>query len=606
MNRKSLLFVVVASLMTLSAGAQLKSVDGVAPSQSLSLSHVQPQVKVMDMQLRAPGEALPTPCQSPELIKPYYLRPAGAFYSTFLAVNGVGWYSFSNYEFIQVKPYKDYTYYSVVNGADENDEIIWDNTLGGEFNTYYSQNLTVKYGFEMTETPVFYLYHSDLDVDECFQYPHYVPVGNGTVANNLTPAYVYSAVDASYLGDEYEFLLSSKTMCQGGRDGTLSTVLVTYNDAIPFDYNMYGRWFGKNGGHYDGMAQAFEKPTHPYLLKKVCIQTSGLVCTAPVELCCKVYRLDEIPAYRDDGPVELSGDFGDPIAIGYTRVTPFTDEETNGLLTFTLYSHDEDDPALVYEVNPTIDYPILVVFEDYNNPECDALRDFTCFVSADIHVDEGYGELAYLKCPVNDEEGNFTGEHVWKGLNNFFSSGEMKTGYTIFIVADQPYLADYRDDDGEYLFPTDGGLMDKYPIHPQEYVDDVIHPSIVFLSSNASEDWEITWNGSNELPDWLEFEFEDEFEEDWFTREVLVFVTADPLPEGFSYREAVIRFEIPGDYHYYKFMQGRANSVDELLDSQEAVAVGYYDITGRQLSGLQQGLNIVMMSDGTVKKLFLK
>ena len=251
MNRKSLLLVVVATLMTLGAGAQLKSVDWDARPQPLTLSRVQPQVEVMDMQLRAPGEVVPSSHKSPEFLKPYYLRPAGAFYSTFLAVNGVGWYSFSNYEFIQVKPYKDYTYYSVVNGADENDEIIWDNTLGGEFNTYYSQNLTVKYGFEMTKTPVFYLYHSDLNIDECFQYPHFVPVGNGTVVNNLTPAYIYSAVDASYLGDEdeYEFLLSSKTMCQGGRDGTLSSMFVTYNDAVPFDYNMYGRWFGKNGGH---------------------------------------------------------------------------------------------------------------------------------------------------------------------------------------------------------------------------------------------------------------------------------------------------------------------------------------------------------------------
>lgn len=606
MNRKSLLFVVVASLMTLSAGAQLKSVDGVAPSQPLSLSRVLPQVEVMDMQLRAPGEAVPSSHRSPELLKPYYLRPAGAFYSTFLAVNGVGWYSFSGYEFIQVKPYKDYTYYSVVNGADENDEIIWDNTLGGVFNTYYSQNLTVKYGLEMTETPVFYLYHSDLNVDECFQYPHFVPVGNGTVVNNLTPAYIYSAVDASYLGDEdeYEFLLSSKTMCQGGRDGTLSTMFVTYNGAIPFDYNMYGRWFGKNGGHYDGMAQAFEKPTHPYLLKKVYVLTSDLGCVAPVELYCKVYRLDEIPAYRDDEPVELSGDFGDPIAVGYAMVTPDTYEETYGSLTFTLYNHDEDDPDLVFECTPTIDYPILVVFEDYNNPECDALRDFTCFVSADIHVDEGYGELAYLKCPVNDEEGNFTGEYVWKGLNNLFASEEMKTGYTIFIVADQPYLAFSNDDDGEYTFPRNGGLMQ--PIHSQEYGDDVIYPSIEFKSCNASEDWKITWNGSSVLPDWLEIELEDEVEYGEFTDVVDVFVTAAPLPDGVSYREAIIRFEIPGDYQDYKFMQVGANRVAEQFDSQDAVAVGYYDIMGHKLQSMQQGLNIVMMSDGTVRKLFLK
>ena len=33
-------------------------------------------------------------------------------------------------------------------------------------------------------------------------------------------------------------------------------------------------------------------------------------------------------------------------------------------------------------------------------------------------------------------------------------------------------------------------------------------------------------------------------------------VTADPLPQGVSYREAIVRFEIPGDYKDYKFTQG--------------------------------------------------
>ena len=182
----------------------------------------------------------------------------------------------------------------------------------------------------------------------------------------------------------------------------------------------------------------------------------------------------------------------------------------------------------------------------------------------------------------------------------------MKTGYTIFIVADQPYLAFSNNDDGEYVFPRNGGLMDKYPVHPQVYSDDVYH-SIMFLSSNASEDWEITWNGSSVLPDWLEFEVEDMLDESGdFTDAVGVNVTAAPLPDGVGYREAVIRFEIPGDYQDYKFMQGKANSVAEQFDGQDAVAVDYYDIMGHKLPSLQQGLNIVRMSDGTARKIFLK
>ena len=512
-------------------------------------------------------------------------------------------YSLGGLEFIQVKPYKDYTYYSVVNGADENDEWFWNYSFDDT-----TRNLTVNYGLELCDPPYFVVYHSDIDLYEGFQYPRYprdYPIG---MDNNKT--FIYSAPNASYLSgedEECELLLSSKTMCAGGRNGDMNgSYFLIYYGPVPFDGNDRGWWFGKNGSHINGMAQAFEKPTHPYLLKKVCMQTMNLVCDAPVQLCCKIYRLDEIPAYRDDESVELSAQFGNPIAIGYSLVTPETDDLCNGLLEFTLFGHDEDDPELTYEITPTIDYPILVVIEDYNNPECGALRDFTCFISNDIHVDEGYGELAYLKCPVNDEEGNFTGDYVWKGLNNFFRIGEMKTGFSIFIVADQPYLAFSNDDNGEYVFPDEGGLMDKYPVHPQVYSDDVYH-SIMFLSSNASEDWEITWNGSDELPDWLEFELRDMLDECGdFTDAVGVNVTAAPLPDGVGYREAVIRFEIPGDYQDYKFMQGRANSVTELLNSSDAVAVDYYDIMGHKMPSPQQGLNIVMMSDGTVRKLFLK
>ena len=550
MDKKPIL-VIAALLMMLSAAAQFKGIDGASPRQPLSVLRVQPQFDVMDLQLRGPGEVVPKPQRSPEFIKPYYLRPAGAFYSPFVAVNGVGWYSFG-YDFIPVKPYSDYTYYSVINGADDNDEVIWDDSSGGEFNTYYCQHLTVNYGLEITETPSLYLYHSDLGVDEFFQYPYYMMEG-GNVISGRKPAMIYSAPDASYLSDEdeeCEFLLSSKTMCQGGRNGDETGIIVVYNDAVPFDNNTYGRWFGKNGGHYDGMAQAFEKPTHPYLLKKVCMQTGYLECEAPVQLCCTVYRMDEIPAYRDDEPVELSGNFGEPIAIGYTLVTPDTQEETGGLLTFDLFGRKD---GLDYVITPTIDYPILLVIDDYNNPECNALRDFTCFVGNDIHVDEGYGELAYLKCPVNDEQGNFTGQYVWKGLNNLFSQGEMKTGYTIFIVADQPYLAFNRDDEpGEYTFDEEGGEM-RWQNSIFEW-----NTGIEFKSSTHSGDgdWSISCLGDS-VPGWLDISLVDGIEYGDFNGIVTAHVVAEPLPQTLNFRKAVVRFEIPGDYKDYTFIQER-------------------------------------------------
>ena len=48
------------------------------------------------------------------------------------------------------------------------------------------------------------------------------------------------------------------------------------------------------------------------------------------------------------------------------------------------------------------------------------------------------------------------------------------------------------------------------------------------------------------------------------------------------------------------------NGLEEELVNTDAVPVGYYDVTGRQLSGLQQGINIVKMSDGSARKVYNK
>lgn len=50
----------------------------------------------------------------------------------------------------------------------------------------------------------------------------------------------------------------------------------------------------------------------------------------------------------------------------------------------------------------------------------------------------------------------------------------------------------------------------------------------------------------------------------------------------------------------------KSASVDEVNAGGNATPVAYYDITGRQLSGLQQGVNIVKMSDGSTMKVLVK
>ena len=616
MNRKSLLFVVVASLMALSAGAQSRKSD-------MTRSLLRPPLSRMDLQADANVNEMPkrTPVAAPVRdnapLKPFYRRPAGAFYCPEIAVNGVGGYSLYN-DIVLFKPYAEYTFYGSVQNADENTDVAWvvyhaanDNPIAVD----HESILKTSYGISIQPMPMFYATDGPLDDPSANWYSYQMPyysTSNGNVVENLPYAEAWAVPDPYVIfnddEEEVEFLLSSKTACRGGRNNDLDYTWITdfYSGAAPSVIDPTGRWFGKNTKHVDGMAQAFERPEHPYLLTKVCLNITSIQCNAPVSLTCRVYRLEDIPPYQDEGCAILPEDPGELIAFGQGTVDPMTMEERNGLVEFILLSCDEDDPDLVFEYKPTIDYPILVTIEGYNEPAAADLEDFTAFICADYNEDEGYGELAYLKAPINDDEGNFTGRYEWTGLNHFYHDWEMKTGLSIFIVADQPYLAFSNNDDGEYVFPRNGGLMDKYPVHPQVYSDGM-YPSIMFLSSNASEDWDITWNGSSVLPDWLEFEVEDMLDESGdFTDAVGVNVTAAPLPDGVGYREAVIRFEIPGDYQDYKFMQGKANSVAELLNSSDAVAVDYYDIMGHKLPSLQQGLNIVRMSDGTARKIFLK
>ena len=217
-----------------------------------------------------------------------------------------------------------------------------------------------------------------------------------------------------------------------------------------------------------------------------------MVVLAPVMMTCKVYKMDAIPDYQEVGCVELPAEPGELVFTGKATVTPTTGEALNGLITFTLFAEDPE-VGLPYECQPTIDYPILVCIDGYNDPGMEDLVDFSAFVSIDDQVDEGYGELAYLKTgifetevdpetgdTVYNEDGSpvtsFTGEYKWRGLNNYFSNGTqtMKTGLTIFIGLEHPYLAfKYDWEDGEYYFPNEGGPLNDI-VHTYIYPDSTV------------------------------------------------------------------------------------------------------------------------------------
>ncbi|MBR4829864.1 MAG: hypothetical protein IKZ92_08710 [Muribaculaceae bacterium] len=626
---KKFLLLAAAALVMTSAGAQqmknLKKVDFNKPERVCVKQNVG---SAMEVKMATPQEIAKKAPRKGGYIEPYYNRPAGMFHSPFISVDGAGLYSYGNYQFALAKPFAEYTFKGDGYGNDGSYNYVW------EFYDRYSEDPYFQFGeqelvwtdfFAVDEAPIFYMVDGDI-YDESspiyqYQWCNYDMGGDddNPVVNGTYPIEIATIPYSEMYDDDIEFLLSSKSMTDGGRFQNALGPITRFYGADPYGTNQYGWWFGKNGSHIDGMAQVFEKPTVPYMLKNVYLQAyTDMEVKAPVKMTCKVYKLEEVPDYVEDGGVRLPLVPGELVVTGEATVTPTTGEDKNGLVTFTLYGQDEDDPELTYEYTPTIDYPIMVCIDGYNDPEMEDLVNFSAFISTDWNVDEGFGELAYLKYPIYeieyDENGDtifdaqgepevyFTGEYYWRGLNNFFSGPmEMKTGLTIFIAIENPFLTFYWNPSGEYTFPNEGGVMEE----TIQYSDTtVVSRSIDFFCSLPVEDgdWYMTWNGSDELPDWLDIELQDV--ETYETGTIVnAVVTAQPLPEGVSYRSAVIRFEIPGDYVEYKFKQGVSGIEEQLVDkSENVVPVGYYDVMGRQHDGMQPGINIIKMSDGSAKK----
>ena len=403
-----------------------------------------------EMQVRDVDAKLPKAPVRAGAPRPVYHRPAGMFCATFFNF-GDWWGSYSN-SFLMAKPYADYQWTGSATNAGSSTSYAWDfwmnkerRYLDGSTDLVYSTSV----GYDTV--PVFHAVDGGYVHPNATWYDYQLKSWvwdqiHDTVKYSL-PISILSANDNKAVkqifdieDDIYVPMYSSKTMVPTTAS---NYILTTYSGASPWGDNEMGWWFGKNGSHVDGMGQAFEKPQHPYTLTNVYLITNSyyLKVTDDVTMTCKVYRLDEIPGYQDDENVILPEVPGELIAKGRAVLTPSTASETDGIITFTLYFEED---GLEYDLHPVIDYPILICIDGYNDPGMEGLEDFFTFVSVDDQVDEGFGELAYLKMGETDDHGQFTGEYVWKGLNNFFSVGTMKTGFSIFIGTENHFVTGGR------------------------------------------------------------------------------------------------------------------------------------------------------------------
>ena len=594
---KKLFLLAVAALMLVPANAQLKRPTKPVASAPALVSG-KPLVKMQEMQMHVPGSAIaPAPNRANRGAEVYYRRPAGAFPGWCAMERStndfVGMYMMS---ILHIKPYKPYTFNGFASGTIGEPRYDWVvpyyDVLTNEsvtLNVDRCQDLTIDYPSVFLDVPML----SVTDAEKTYNYMMATPLEGETSAIMPWPDW---SID-----EENEVLKSSVDFAMNTSDES-SYPFIFYGGMTPYGSNDNGWWFGKNGGnakgvHVDGIAQAFEKPEHPYLLKQVVLMVSQLKVTENTEMMCKVYRLPDLPDYQDTTCVVLPEDLGEPIATGVTCVPPFFDENDIKLITFPLYAPDEDFPVILNDCEPTIDDAILVVFEGYNAPEMSSLENFTALIGNELHYTDGFGERAYVKVGKDDADGNFDGHYQWQGLNNFFSSGEMKTGLSIFLVTEQPFLlSNTWTDDYEYTFPAAGGVMED------SYTDangDTVNLRSIELASwtpaSDSWSWSITCDGG-ELPSWLDISLND-------VREYIVNaeVYAYPLPEGVDYREAVVRFAIPGDYIDYKFKQVREGGEEPDTTVQEKTPMPEItvDVTDKYvIIGATGNGNVMLYFDG--------
>jgi len=566
---KVLLFLVAAALMASSAGAQPKvsSSHKVAAPESRGMT----APKMETAQMRAPGTPAVKAPKKAEIHKVYYNRPAGMYPGSVLIAPDGSFDGLFYTPYFAAKPFVPYTFKAIYDGGtqfewdiphmNESSDIVWE--------TGYGKYITCKFGYGIYPFPILWV----KDGDNMYDYQIH-----GIAHGNEYPAYIMSAPNAASVFSDIDeggaILVSSKTLTWEDVDDNVAVPFSYYGGMDPYGNNTRGYWFGKNGGTItnaqtgvvsnlciDGIAQAFEKPSFPYLLKRVVLDAANLAVLGPVDMTCKIYKIaDGIPPYKEDGVAVLPEEPGELIAYGRATVTP----ETEDLIVFTIY---EEDDGLEIECTPTIDSDILVAIDGYNDPGMENLQNFTAMIFSNIHQDEGFGELAYLKHGLYNEDGTFSGNYEWVGLNNFFVSGEMKTGLSIFLDIENPFMTFYyKQENGKYTFTPEGGVMEK--VFYDENQQPIVSRSIEFFSwfEGADEGWTVTCNGGD-VPDWLSIKLTDGEEDGEFNYRVNALVIAEPLPQDLQYREVVVRFESPGGaYLDYNIIQQEDVFIYDLID----------------------------------------
>ena len=481
-------------------------------------------------------------------LKAWYNRPAGDFYGMYITKDEndpVTTYSTVYAPYLWGTPYRDNTFVNASTGAfTEWSYQLYDRSSRSY--TWYSssdKDLTVHPILESDTVPVITATDDGSTIDTYTLKGGKVTSGalaaeyNCRILNRVDYQTAFSNTSTSHLWYSSKFFAANTN-----RDFTKLAGSYYTTGAKDADGGTTGRWYGRNYSGIDGVCMAFEKPQNPYCLRHVGVRAQSVKVAAGKDVTIKaiVYRLPEIPAMPVDttAPVHVYPTEADIIAQGtYTfDAETYSGSSVNGIFSIPLV---EEEDGLTFEVTPSVDYPILVEITGYNVEDMDAA--FTMLYSSDQY-DEGHGELCYLK----RSNSNYEGGYEYVGQCNYFVNSTTKEplkyyrGVSVLIDIEKPYMVwNYLNETGEYNFPTAGA-----------------DTTVQVYTYRGADEWTITDEDDQDLPEWITVEPTDEMEEGEYTNVTDAKITCAPLPEGTAYRECNVKLAIPGAYLIYKASQG--------------------------------------------------
>lgn len=549
--KKSLLLIAAAAV-AVSASASFQKKSDAVKNQVIDSKCAPFEFTVESAQMATPAqrEAAKKVAKN-ATVKAWYNRPAGSFYRSVLS-NGNSFYNPA----IMNPSWRPVTWPNASEGADS---YSWSyekyNSEIKDFSEYTSSeaDLTDSWIFESAYAPT--LTATSGGATDTYQlFANFYNDKTGETKSYQGVAYFCPDPRATFEESNLDCYVSPKLWAAGVREqspglrqGGGMSYITGAKDA---DGGKEGCWFGKNYAGWNAMGLYVEKPAISYALRGLHVYYMAEGITGETPLTADVYA-----ATKNEADSVILGD------LLYTaKGTLAADAAEEGFIDMPFFAEED---GLEYEVVADINQPIMIVLHGYENAQAST---FTMFITKDW-CDEGYGQHGYMMSV--DDQGTPLNKPGIINLDGFFKGLSLgTTAPSIFLDVEWPMMEwNYTFEDGEYNFPVEGGKLVKTPA--EGYTFDYIS----VFSTKSSELWTVLTEDDQDVPEWLTLDIADVVENDEFTNEVQIEATAAPLPEGVSYREAKVKFSVPGASLVYNFSQGTSGINDVTVNKSEVKKV---------------------------------